>query len=85
MVKKKFGKKNFMQLMKKLKGLIFFPFGGKVRWGDQGLFALMFSTVFPSTQGVSQVPNVFLKTFPITPPFLFHIVLPWFNFNVYNL
>jgi hypothetical protein len=33
MVTNCFGNKNFMQLMKKFKGLIFFPFGGMVGWG----------------------------------------------------
>jgi hypothetical protein len=84
MVKICFGNKNFIQLMRKLKGLIIFLLG-KGQVGGRGLSALMFSAMFPSIQDVSQVPNLFLKTFPITPPFLFHIVFPWFNFNVYNL
>ncbi len=72
---KHFENRNFMQPMRKVRVLIFSPFGILgVRRGDSFVLFLL-----PS--GSQIVPSVFLTT----PQVLSHIVWLCFNFHVYKL
>jgi hypothetical protein len=95
MVTNSFGNRNFMQPMRRLRGLTFFFLGFFGRGGGVGCFpySQCVLTMFPSSsqgvtlgfQNVPQVFNVFPNMFAIAIHFLFHIVWPGFKVPVYNL